>query len=93
MVTKVTPKTKFKTKPVIKAKKITTKPVTKSTIKTKPKMPTKTLKKKTAKATIVKRVTFTAQEFKEIQQMLTTNDCQTLKEWITKRISEQKLQQ
>ena len=82
MVTKITPKTKFKTKPV-----------TKATVKTKPKMPIKTLKKKTVKATIVKRVTFTAQEFKKVQQMLTTNDCQTLKEWITKRISEQKLQQ
>ncbi len=78
MPPKITPKSKIKHKP---------------TIKTKPKMPIKTLKKKTTKVTIVKRVTFTAQEFKSVQQMLTANDCQTLKEWITKIISEHKLQQ
>ena len=60
----------------------------KVTVKTKSKMPIKALKNKTTKANIVKRVTFTVQEFKKIQLMLTNNDCKTLKEWITKRISE-----
>ena len=69
-------KAKIKTKTVIKAKKATTKPM--------PKI-------KARKAEIVKRVTFTTQEFKKVQQMLAANDCQNLKEWITKRISEQKL--
>ena len=91
-------KAKIKTKTVIKVKKATSKP----TVKTKAKMPIKALKKETTKpmpkikarkAAIVKRVTFTTQEFKKVQQMLAANDCQNLKEWIIKRISEQKLQQ
>jgi len=72
----------------------------KITVKAKPRTSTKTLSKKamqsetpTRKSAIVKRVTFTIQEFKEVQQMLAANDCQNLKSWITKRISEQKLQQ
>jgi len=72
----------------------------KVTVKAKPKAPTKALSKKAAKSktptrkpAIVKRVTFTAQEFKSVQQMLTANDCQTLKEWINKKTSEHKLQQ
>ena len=97
MVTKMNAKAKIKTKTVIKAKKSTRKP----TVKTKAKMSIKALKKATTrpmpnikarKAEIVKRVTFTTQEFKKVQQMLAANDCQNLKEWITKRISEQKLQ-
>jgi len=89
--------TKIKTKSKLKAKKFTVRP----TIKTKAKMPVKALNKKITKsnskmkarkAEIVKRVTFTAQEFKAVQQMLTANDCQSLKEWITKRISDHKLQ-
>ena len=83
--TKATPKSKTKFKVTVKAKpRAPTKAVSKKVMQSK--MPTK-------KLTIVKRITFTAKEFKEVQQMLTTNDCQTLKEWITKIISEHKLQQ
>ena len=81
-------KFKNKTKPIVKAKaKMPIKAANKRTAKSSIKKTT------TKKPTIVKRVTFTSQEFKAVQQMLTDNDCQTLKEWITKRISERKLQQ
>ncbi len=81
-------KAKIKIKTVIKAKKATRK----MSIKALKKATTKPMPKiKARKAEIVKRVTFTTQEFKKVQQMLAANDCQNLKEWITKRISEQKL--
>jgi len=83
--------------------KVKSKSKTKLIVKAKAKMPLKASNKRTAKSSIkkttirksaiVKRVTFTSQEFKAVQQMLTVNDCQTLKEWIIKRISEHKLQQ
>ena len=90
-------KAKIKTKAVIKAKKATRKPTVKTkakiSIRASKKETTKTMPKiKVRKAEIVKRVTFTTQEFKKVQQMLATNDCQNLKEWIIQRISEQKLQ-
>ena len=71
---------------------------TKSIVKAKAKMPIKAASKRAAKviikkSAIVKRITFTTQEFKSVQQMLTANDCQTLKEWITKRIADHILQQ
>ena len=83
--------------------KVKSKGKTKSTVKAKAKMPTKAPNKRTAKSSIkkttprktaiVKRITFTTQEFKLVQQMLTDNACQTLKEWVNKKISEHKLQQ
>ena len=100
MAAKNTPKSKLKTKPVIKAKtkKAIAKTANKATVKNKSKAPVKALKKTTAKtkatprkATIVKRVTFTTQEFKDVQQMLAASNCQNLKEWITKKMAEQKL--
>ena len=75
MAAKSKTKTKSNNKP---SKRI----ITKSTHRTSPKIK--------ARNTIVsKRVTFTPAEFKEVQKMLTANDCQTLKEWIVKRIGEQ----
>ena len=66
---------------------------TQSIVKAKAKMPIKAARVIIKKSAIVKRITFTTQEFKSVQQMLTANDCQTLKEWITKRIADHKLQQ
>jgi len=72
---------KPKTKPTSNSKP-NKKIIAKSTPRTKPKIK--------ARNTIVsKRVNFTSTEFKEVQKILTANDCQTLKEWIVKRIGEQ----